>query len=64
MHLNEFADPKIYTLPAVDVAAVVNQLENIWLLRGLDDDSPLINHLTKEPENRRRKLIQVATRRD
>jgi hypothetical protein len=30
MHLNEFADPKIYTLPADDVATVIKQLERIW----------------------------------
>ena len=60
MHLNEFTDPKIYALPADDMAAVLNQLENIWLDRGLEDDSPLINQLTKKPEDRRRKLTDAS----
>ena len=29
MHLNEFADPKIYALPADGMAAILNQLEDI-----------------------------------
>jgi hypothetical protein len=62
MHLNEFTDPKIYALPADDIAAVLNQLENIWLDRGLEDDSPLINHLTKKPKDRQRKLMDKCRR--
>jgi hypothetical protein len=58
MHLNEFSDPKVYTLSAGDMASILKQLENIWFHRGLKDDSPLIDHLTKKPEDRRRKLME------
>jgi hypothetical protein len=60
MHLNEFADPKAYALSAGDTASILKQLENIWLDRGLEDDSPLINQLTKKPEDRRRKLTDAS----
>jgi hypothetical protein len=60
MHLNEFADPKTYALSAGDMASILKQLENIWLDRGLEDESPLINQLTKKPEDRRRKLTDAS----
>ena len=56
MHLNEFADPKIYALPADGMAAVLNQLENIWLDRGLEDDNAHIRRPRRQPNDRRRKL--------
>ena len=56
MHLNEFADPKIYALPADGMAAVLNQLENIWLDRGLEDDNAHIRRSRRQPNDRRRKL--------
>jgi hypothetical protein len=56
MHLNEFTDPRIYALPADDMAAVLNQLERVWC-DDWQEDSPLINHLTKKPDDRRRKLM-------
>ena len=57
MHLNEFADSKVYALSAGDMAAVLNQLDNIWLDRRLEDDSTLILRPRERPENRRRKLM-------
>ena len=56
MHLNEFTDPEIYAPPADFMAALINQLENTWLDPGLEDDSPLINHLTKKPGDRQKEL--------
>ena len=35
MHLNEFADPKIYALPADDVANIIKQLETFGSTMGL-----------------------------
>ena len=51
MHLNEFADPKIYALPADDMAAILKQLERI-----LEDDNAHIRRPRRQPNDRRRKL--------
>lgn len=42
MHLNEFADPKTYGLPADDVAPVLRQLERIWRDHQPEDDTPVV----------------------
>ena len=51
MHLNEFADPNIYALPADDVAAVIKHDSR------LGDYGPVICGRTKQPEDRRRNLM-------
>jgi hypothetical protein len=50
MHLNEFADPKIYAPPADDVAIAFKQLERILCEYDLDDDGALICRLPKQPK--------------
>ena len=50
MHLNEFADPKVYTLSADDMAAVIEHLKNIWLRRGPKCPSgDIASHLNRLP---------------
>ena len=51
MHLNEFADSNIYALPADDVAAVIKHDSR------LGDYGPVICGRTKQPEDRRRNLM-------
>ena len=51
MHLNEFADPKIYALPADDMAAVIKHDSR------LGDYRPVVCKRTKQPEGWRRNLI-------
>jgi hypothetical protein len=51
MHLNEFADPKIYALPADDMAAVIKHYSR------LGDYGPVIRGRTQQPEGRRKKLM-------
>jgi hypothetical protein len=60
MRLNEFADPKDYILPPEDVAAILTQLERVWRDHGIDDDSPFIVRLRKQPADKRRKLIDAV----
>ena len=59
MHLNEFADPKTYALPADNMRAILKQLERI-----LEDDNAHIRRPRQPPEKRRKPHGRVATRRD
>jgi hypothetical protein len=55
MHLNEFTDPKIYAWPADDMATSIKRLEHI-----LEDDNAHICRPRRQPNDRRRKLMEKA----
>ena len=52
MHLNEFADPKIYAPPADNMAAILKQLERI-----LEDDNAHIRRPRRQPNDKTRTLM-------
>jgi hypothetical protein len=48
MHLNQFTDPRPYTLSAADAADFLRQLETLWP----NDDIAFVLAIKKEPQAR------------
>ena len=58
MHLNQFTDPKPYTLSADDAADFLRQLKTLWP----NDDIAFVLAIKKEPQSKGQQVLHA--RRD
>ncbi len=56
MRLNEFANPKDYTLTTADMAKLLKRLKGVWRDAGIDATAPFVLRLINEPKDVRRML--------
>ena len=52
MRLNEFTDPRNYTLSTDDMAAILKRIERVWCDCGIEANAPMILRIMDEPEDR------------
>ncbi len=56
MRLNEFANPKDYTLTAADMAKLLKRIKRVWRDIDIDATAPFVLRLTNEPRDVRQML--------
>jgi hypothetical protein len=63
MRLNEFTNPRNYTLSTDDMAAaILKQIKRVWCDYGIDADAPMLLRITNEPEGRKGESIDASRR--
>jgi hypothetical protein len=60
MRLNEFTDPRNYTLSTDDMAAIINQIGAVWCHYEIDPDGPMLRRIMGESEDKNCELIDLS----
>jgi hypothetical protein len=62
MRLNEFTDPRNYTLSTDDMAAILKQIERVWCDYGTDADAPMLLRIMDDSEGKKSGLMVEVNR--